>query len=121
MYFAIEKCALLIMKRGKRYRTEGMELPNQDKTRTLEENETNKYLGILIADTIKDTEVKEKVKKKNSGEQKNYLKPNNLAEISSKNKFLGCPTRKILGTFLRMNKRRTPSNGLENQETHDDE
>ena len=30
-----------------------MELPNQDKIRTLGENETYKYLGILEGNTIK--------------------------------------------------------------------
>ena len=40
MKFGIEKCAKLVMKSGKRHRTEGMELPNQDKIRTLAENET---------------------------------------------------------------------------------
>ena len=34
-----------------------MELPNQDKIWTLEENETDKYLGILEADTIKQVEM----------------------------------------------------------------
>ena len=33
--------------------TEGMELPNQEKKRTLGEKEMYKYLGILEADTIK--------------------------------------------------------------------
>ena len=46
MEFGIEKCAILVMKSGKRYLTYGMELPNQDKTRTLEEKGTYKYLGI---------------------------------------------------------------------------
>ena len=32
------------MKRGKRHLTDGMELPNEDKIRTLVENETYKYL-----------------------------------------------------------------------------
>ena len=35
------------MKSGKRQLTDGMELPNQDKIKTLEEKETYKYLGIL--------------------------------------------------------------------------
>ena len=47
MEFGIEKCALLVMKSGKRHLTDGIELPNQDKIRTLAENETYKYLGIL--------------------------------------------------------------------------
>ena len=63
MEFDIEKCAMLVMKSGKRHLTDGMELPNQDKIRTLGEKETYKYLGILEADTIKQVEVKEKIKK----------------------------------------------------------
>ena len=51
------------MKSGKRYLTDGMEPPNQDKIRTLEGKETYKYLGVLEADTIKQVEMKEKIKK----------------------------------------------------------
>ena len=40
MEFGIEKCAMLIMKIGKRHRTEGIQLPNQDKIRTHGEKET---------------------------------------------------------------------------------
>ena len=43
--------------------TEGMELRNQEKIRTPEEKETYKYLGILEADTVKQMEIKEKIKK----------------------------------------------------------
>ena len=49
-------------KSGKRDITDGTKLPNQDKIRTLEEKETYKYLGILEADTIKQEEIKEKIK-----------------------------------------------------------
>ena len=59
--FGIEKCAVLVMKSGKRHITDGMELPNQDKIRTLGENETYQYLGILEADTIKQVELKGKI------------------------------------------------------------
>ena len=52
MEFGIEKCAMLVMKSGKRHLTDGMELPNQDKIRTLGEKENYKYLGILETDTI---------------------------------------------------------------------
>ena len=54
----IVRCLLLIMKSGKRYTTEGVEQPNQEKIRTLEEKETYKYLGILEANTIKQVEIK---------------------------------------------------------------
>ena len=40
MEFGTEKCALLVMKSGKRHMTDGMELPNHDRIRTFEENET---------------------------------------------------------------------------------
>ena len=40
--FSIEICAMLVMKSGKQHLTDGMELPNKDKTRTLGENETYK-------------------------------------------------------------------------------
>ena len=63
MEFGIEKCALLVIKSGKRHLTDGIELPNQDKIRTLAKNETYKYLGILEADTIKQVEMKKKIQK----------------------------------------------------------
>ena len=40
-----------------------MELPNKDEIKTLAENETYKYLGILEADSIKQAEMKEKIQK----------------------------------------------------------
>ena len=63
MEFGIEKCAFLVIKSGKRHRTDGMELSNQDKIRTLAENETYEYLGILESDTIKQVQRKDKIQK----------------------------------------------------------
>ena len=51
------------MKNGEWYLTDRMELPNQNKIRTFGEKETYKYLGILEADTIKQVEMKEKIRK----------------------------------------------------------
>ena len=53
MKFGIEKCIMNLMKSGKRHLTEGKELPNQDKIRTLGENEAYTCFRILEADTIK--------------------------------------------------------------------
>ena len=50
-----------------------MELPNQDKSRTLGEKETYKYLGILEADTIKQVEMKEKIEKEYLGKTRELL------------------------------------------------
>ena len=63
MEFGIEKCAMLVMKSGKQHLTDGMELPNQDKMRTLGENEIYKYLGVLEPETIKQVEMKDKIQK----------------------------------------------------------
>ena len=52
MEFGIEKCTVLVIKSGKRHMMEGVELPNQE-IRTLGEEETYKYSGILKADTVK--------------------------------------------------------------------
>ena len=68
MEFGIEKCAMLVMKSGKRHQTDRMELPNQDKITTLGEQETYKYLSILEADIIKQVEMKEKKREKISQE-----------------------------------------------------
>ena len=43
MEFGIEKCAMLIMKSGKRQITEGIELLSQKSIRTLREKETYEY------------------------------------------------------------------------------
>ena len=63
MEFGIEKCAMLVMKSGKRHLTDGIELPNKDKIKSLAEKETYKYLGILEAYTTKQAEMKEKILK----------------------------------------------------------
>ena len=61
MEFGIQKCAMLVMKSSKRHLTYGMELPNQDKIKTLGEKETYKHFGILETDTIKQVDMKEKI------------------------------------------------------------
>ena len=54
---------MLIMKRIKRQITGGIEQPNHKRIRTLRENKIYKYFEILKANTIKQTEMKEKSKK----------------------------------------------------------
>ena len=63
MKFGIEKSIMLVMKSGKRHLTDGMELANQDKIKTLGEKETYKYLSILEADTITQMKMKDKIQK----------------------------------------------------------
>ena len=88
MEFGIEKCAILVMKSGKRHITDGMGQPNQDKIRTLGENETYKYLGILEADTIKQVEVKDKIPKEYLRRTRKLLE----TKLSSRNLIKGINT-----------------------------
>ena len=88
MEFGIKKCAMLVMKSDKRHMTDGMELPNQDKIRTLGENETYKYLGILGADTIKQVEMKDKIKKEYLRRTRKLLE----TKLSSRNLVKGIDT-----------------------------
>ena len=82
MEFGTEKCAMLIMKRGKRQMTEGIEMLKQEKIRTLGEKKNYKYSVILKAD-IKQKEMKNK-EKIISDERENFSKRSCAAEISSK-------------------------------------
>ena len=63
MEFGIEKWAMLVMKSEKWHVSEGIDLPNQVVIRMRGEKETYEYLGILEADTIKQREMKVKIKK----------------------------------------------------------
>ena len=76
------------MKSGKRHLTDGIELPNQDKIRTLAENETYKYLGILVADTIKQVEMKNKIQKEYLRRTRKLLE----TKLSSRNLIKGINT-----------------------------
>ena len=85
MEYRIEKCTKLINKSRKWHLAEGIELPNQERFRIVGEKKTYWYLGLLEADTIKQPEME----KNTLGEQENYLKPNYIAEISSKEGIYG--------------------------------
>ena len=56
MEFGKDKCAMLVMISRKRHMTEGKGKPNQENIRMIGEKETDKYLGLLEADTIKQVE-----------------------------------------------------------------
>ena len=97
-----EKCAMLVMKSGKRHMTDGIELPNHDKIRTLKENETYKYLGILEADTIKQVQMKDTIRKEYPKRTRKLLE----TKLSSRNLIKGINTWAVtlvryLGPFLK--------------------
>ena len=83
MEFGIEKCATVVMKSGNRHMTDGMELTSHDRIRTLEEKETYKYLGILEADTIKQVQMKDTIRKEYLWRTRKLLETNSPAETLS--------------------------------------
>ena len=62
MEFGIEKCALVNIQRGKVTRTEGIQLPNGNNIKDIDETEYI-YLGIIEGEEIKHQEMKEKINK----------------------------------------------------------
>ena len=62
MEFGIDKWVMLMMNTGKNETAKGIEQPNREEIRTFGEKENYKYLGILEADAIKQTEMKEKIR-----------------------------------------------------------
>ena len=70
------------MKGGNRHLTDRLELPNQDKIRTLSVNETYKYLSVL--ESSNEWKWKTTFKKNIPGELENYSRQNTLAETLSK-------------------------------------
>ena len=91
------------MKSSKRHLNDGIELPNQDKIRTLAENETYKYLGILEAGTIKQVEMKDKIQKENLRWTRKLLE----TKLASRNLIKGIntwavPLVKYSGPFLKL-------------------
>ena len=63
MKFGIEKCAVLVIKRGKLAQTEGITLPDDTTIRAMEESEGYKYLGVLEASDMLHDQMKHKIRK----------------------------------------------------------
>ena len=61
-----------------------MDLPNQDKIRTLGEKETYKYLGLWSSTLSNNKKWKTQLKKNISEELENYSRQNSLVENISK-------------------------------------
>ena len=61
MQFGIEKCSTLVLKRGKRIKSDGIKMPDDKVIKSLKEGEGYKYLGVLQADEVQVKEMKEKV------------------------------------------------------------
>ena len=73
--------------------TEGIELPNQKRIRTLGEKENYKYVGIFEADNIKQVEMKEKKNHRRVSQTNENASRNQtlLQKSYQKDKHLNCP------------------------------
>ena len=58
MDFGIEKCAMLVMEKGKFVKSVGVELPDSNVIKLLQEDEGYKYLGVLEADKFLEEKLK---------------------------------------------------------------
>ena len=85
MEFGIEKCAMLVMKRGKQHMTDGMELPNRDKIRSLGKKmkPTITWVSWRLTPSNK-WKWKTRFEKNISAELENYSRQNSPAETLSK-------------------------------------
>ena len=57
MEFDIEKCAMLVIEKGKIVKSVGIELPDGKVIKSLQEGESYKYLGILEAERFLGEEI----------------------------------------------------------------
>ena len=80
MEFGTEKCAILVMKRGKRHITDAMELPNQDKLEHSKKTKPTNTWSSWRLTTSNKRKWKTKFKKNIAGELENYSRQNSQAE-----------------------------------------
>ena len=87
MVFGIDKCGVVIMKRGKLVECNGVELPNGEVIKQVEKD-GYKYLGVLELDRIMESDMKERFSKEYFRRFKLVLK----SVLNDKNKILAANT-----------------------------
>ena len=63
MEFGLEKCAMLVMEKGKIVKSVGIEFPDRKVIKSLQEGKSYKYLGILEVDKFLEEKMKLNVSK----------------------------------------------------------
>ena len=91
MEFGISKCGVLVMKRGKLFRTEGIEMPSGEVIKEIDTELGYRYLGILEADSFKDNKMKELIKTEYMRRLKVVLK----SALNSKNTISAINSRAV--------------------------
>ena len=87
MVFGIDKCGVVIMKRGKLVECNGVELPNEEVIKQVEKD-GYKYLGVLELDRIMESDMKENFSKQYFRRFKLIFK----SRLNDKNKILAANT-----------------------------
>ena len=87
MEFGIKKCGVLVLKRGKIAKIEGIVLPDGQVMKEIDDN-GYKYLGILEGEHLKEKEMKALVSKKYKRRLKLVLK----TKLSRRNKIMAVNT-----------------------------
>ena len=110
------------MKSGKWHMTEGIELPRKNQNARRKGN--LQILGNIGTWHYQTSRNESKILKKSiSEESENYSKKEKTTtlyqEPYQRDKYLGCLHRKIVGTILELDQRRTQTNGQENKKTND--
>ena len=82
MEYDLKKCGVVILKKGKRVKFDGIHLPNQEIMKEVDENGYT-YLGVLELDEIKVHEMKIKV----AAEYKRRLRLILKSKLNGKNKI----------------------------------
>ena len=85
MEFGIEKCAVVIMKRGKMSSSNGIKMPHADVIKALHAEEGYKYLRVLESDKIMKNKMKEKISKEYFRRVRKVLE----TKLNSKNMIKG--------------------------------
>ena len=74
MEFGVQKCAMLVIKRGKVIESNGTDLPNNETIKSIHEENGYKYLGVMKADQVLGGQMKERLRKEHKRGVKKILK-----------------------------------------------
>ena len=81
MQFGIDKCVTIVVKRGKVITSDGIILPDENRIKSMNEDCSYKYLGVLESDQVKQKEIKEKL----SDEYKRRVRKSLQSKLNERN------------------------------------
>ena len=91
MKFGLQKCEVLIMKKGNHVSSNGVKMPDNEEIKEIDKDQGYKCLGVPEADKIKDKEMKEKIQKEYFRRVRRILK----SKLNSGNTILAINSRAV--------------------------